>query len=439
MIRASARDGPPTAPARPTAPTVKPRMSPAMAFLVTTLATTYAMALAFFRLSIREASDHPWFAGTYLGCVYVSMALSLIALAVKPGLAVALIALVRCYAIVILGYGIPAYLSTKLALGIGLMTEICVLIAFPANLVVSAATILALSLAQAFPYFLGRSLVIDAVARPSAEELVMLTAVMALTAITAAWIVRLASRNAELADSLRIQELNVDTLAELNQNLQGYARTVDEESAERERNRISREIHDISGYIFTNLIALMDAAGSLPGEERSAVSDIIVTARKQAQEGLQETRTALRKLRSDGPRLADNAHAINKIVSIFRSVAGIRVDLNLGNLPRLLPVELNLALYRTIQEGLTNAVRHGMATAVGIRFWVREGRIFLTISDNGKGASEFVKGIGLSGMEERIGALGGRIDVGASLEGGFALAVDIPLPAAREPSGKVIK
>jgi signal transduction histidine kinase len=120
-----------------------------------------------------------------------------------------------------------------------------------------------------------------------------------------------------------MQELNVDTLAELNKNLQDYAHNADEESAERERNRISREIHDISGYIFTNLIALMDAAGSMPEKNSYTLTDLISTAPGTGPGGLQETR---QHSASSERRAAqtDSALAIHKIVSIFRTVAGSR-------------------------------------------------------------------------------------------------------------------
>jgi signal transduction histidine kinase len=262
------------------------------------------------------------------------------------------------------------------------------------------------------------------------DETAALCLCLSAAAVMAAWIGRASSRHREQGDVIRIQEANLDTLAELNLNLQGYARTVDEESTVRERNRISREIHDISGYIFTNLIALMDAAGSMRPDDKAGLSDILVTARTQAQEGLRETRAALRQLRREQPEMADSTRAIFKIVSIFRKIAGIEVELSLGNLPHFLAQDLNLALYRTVQEALTNAVRHGKATQVRVNLWVEKGEILLTISDNGVGAAEVVKGIGLTGMEERLGALGGTVGVRPAPEGGFSLDVRVPLKLA---------
>jgi signal transduction histidine kinase len=119
-------------------------------------------------------------------------------------------------------------------------------------------------------------------------------------------------------------------------------------------------------------------------------------------------------------------------VSIFRKLAGIEIELNLGNMPHFLSQDLGLALYRTVQEGLTNAVRHGRATKVRVSFWAKDDELLLTITDNGRGAGEIVKGIGLSGMEERLGALGGEVSASSAAEGGFALSVKVPLKTAAE-------
>jgi signal transduction histidine kinase len=333
----------------------------------------------------------------------------------------------RGYVFLILGYSVGGYLSSKLVLGVGIMIEICDLVESPLNLALSGAALALFCSAQAWPTFFGANALVDESPRPSLEELASLGLVLGLCSLMASWIGRGAGRQREQAETIRIQEANLDTLAELNLNLQGYARTVDEVSSERERNRISREIHDISGYIFTNLIALMDAAGSMRLDDKAGLTDILVTARAQAQEGLRETRAALRRLRSDRSELVDATLSIFKIVSIFRKIAGIEVELNLGNLPHSLAQDLNLALYRTVQEALTNAVRHGKATKVRVNFWVEGEELSLTISDNGKGAFEVVKGIGLTGMEERLGALGGSVRIGRATEGGFALYVQVPL------------
>ncbi len=195
----------------------------------------------------------------------------------------------------------------------------------------------------------------------------------------------------------------------------------------RERNRISREIHDISGYIFTNLIALMDAAGSMRRDDPAGLTDILITARKTAQEGLRETpRRFAQAPRRTAGRDGQPAGSLQNRVDLpqdhgYRGRAESREPA-----ARAFARDLNLALYRTVQEALTNAVRHGKASRVRVNFWVEGDDLRLTITDNGKGAFEVVKGIGLTGMEERIGALGGSIGIGRAPEGGFSLSSMYP-------------
>jgi len=397
------------------------------AYLVAVLAASYALALAFYPSVAGGADAYAYFKETYLGCLGASVALSALGACLRSNLWIDAVLGLRCYLLIVMGYSVGGFLSTKLVLGAGLMTEIGILGAFPFSAGICGLAALALAAAQLWPVFFGPSGLVGATSWPAFEEIGALLFVLALSGAAAIWIGRAAMRRRELDEAIRLQEGNLAAISELNLNLQGYARTVDEESAERERNRISREIHDISGYIFTNLIALMDAAGSMPRNDTVALADILVTARAQAQEGLRETRIALRKLRSEQSGLTDCTRAIYKIVSIFRKLAGIEIELNLGNMPHFLPQDLGLALYRTVQEGLTNAVRHGRARCVRVSFWAEGGDLLLTIADDGKGAGEIIKGIGLSGMEERLGALGGSVSVSSAPEGGFTLSARVPL------------
>jgi signal transduction histidine kinase len=348
----------------------------------------------------------------------------------SPGLWLSLVLLLRTYLLIVFGYSIGAFLSARLVLGVGLMTEINILAPFPAGPIISGFSLVALALAQVLPAILGSNSLVDTLVFPTTDQLVAYCFVLAASAVLTSLIARMTVRRREQDEMIRLQEANLDALAELNLNLQGYARTVDEQSSERERNRISREIHDISGYIFTNLVALMDAAGSMPRDDQSGLTDVLITARKTAQEGLRETRLALRRLRSEQRRETNASRAIYKIVSIFQKIAGLEVTLSLGNLPNSLDQELSLALYRTVQEALTNAVRHGKASQVRVIFWVEGEELRLTITDNGKGAFEIVKGIGLAGMEERLSALGGSVNVGRAPEGGFSVAVQVPVKVA---------
>lgn len=408
-------------------------MTAVKALYLAVLAASYGLAAAFYGAASEGVSAHAFFLETYFGCILASALVSVLALFLRPGPWLYLVLCLRTYLLIVFGYSIAAFLSSRLVLGIGLMSEIGILAGFPAGIFVGGGALAALALAQGVPALFGSNGLVDTMPLPTADQLAAYCLVLAAFVVASSLLARATSRRQEQDDQLRIQQATLDTLAELNLNLQGYARTVDEESSERERNRISREIHDISGYIFTNLIALMDAAGSMPRDDYPGLTDLLITARKTAQEGLRETRVALRRLRNEQLRESNVPRAVFKIVSIFRKITGLEVMLSLGNLPNSLDHNLSLALYRTVQEALTNAVRHGKASQVRVIFWVEEEELRLTITDNGKGAFEIVKGIGLAGMEERLGPLGGTVRVGPAPEGGFSLRVRVPLKA-QEPA-----
>ncbi len=333
--------------------------------------------------------------------------------------------LFRCYLIMIIGYGTGGHFTVKLILGFSLLLECGVILTSPFNKIFTALFIVLILLSQNYLPLFGHTAGVESFA--SLEVLGGMGFLLTLFGIAVSLMVGQADSRSEMYRSLKMQKDTMKTLARFNADLQNYARRVDIESSDRERNRISREIHDISGYIFTNLIALLNAASSIPPENHSELSDILITAGKQAREGLKETRTALRKTRELPIPEEEGVRAINKIISIFEKVTGVSVRVNWGNTPHSFSREMNFVLYRTIQEALTNAIRHGKATQITIHFRIDRGLLYLTIIDNGQGAEKVVKGIGLAGMEERIGNLGGTIGVDSAPGGGFELTAQIPL------------
>jgi signal transduction histidine kinase len=101
--------------------------------------------------------------------------------------------------------------------------------------------------------------------------------------------------------------------------------------------------------------------------------------------------------------------AIVKLVGTFEAATGITVTSNFTNTPVHLPKGTENALYHLVQECMTNSFRHGKATAIDIMTSVDDSAIQVVISDNGLGSSRVQEGIGLQGMSERIGRLGGKV------------------------------
>jgi len=331
-------------------------------------------------------------------------------------------------AIVLLGYSIEAYLTVKLCLCAGFLVIAASRSPWPWNVLFSAITIAVIYFFQFRTSLFGESLLAEEAPRFRPGEALAFVVYLSLVTAAACVIRGLHDRLRDAEAAVSHLDLTIDRLSDFNQDLQRYARVADEEAITKERNRISREIHDISGYIFTNLIALMDAAVSMGGRDFERLGELHLAARSQAKEGLQETRRALRELRASDSHRDRGIAAIYKIKTVFERVTGIEVTMEAGNLPPSFGDEMDLAIYRVVQEALTNAMRHGRATKVAVCFWIADGILELCVQDDGIGSGAIEKGIGLAGMEERLARFGGTVRAGNAPEGGFRLLASIPLP-----------
>lgn len=213
----------------------------------------------------------------------------------------------------------------------------------------------------------------------------------------------------------------------INQELQDYAKNKGKEAAEEERLRITRDMHDSCGYVFVNIISLMQACISSPPVEWSRTVEIFESIRSLASQGLQETRQTLRAIRDIQNPVENNLDSLYQIKSIFQKVTGIDVILDKGNIKSDYGRTINKILIRVMQEGLTNSVKHGHASLVCVYFRDEGDYLYMTVKDNGVGSKQIVKGIGFAGMEERLKPVGGELDAGISAEGGFQLDIKIPL------------
>ena len=396
-------------------------------FYALTILGSYFIVGALYPSLILPENNQETFHKTFALFLVFSIPLSLSLFFMKSSFGCAVILIFRCYLIMIQGYGLGGFFTIKLLLGICLLVESAFLLKKPESFVLSFLFIAGILASQRYNPVFGHNDLFGTEIFASKEILIIMGFLYSLFGVCVNLMIFQSDKKEDMQKNLNLQKETMKILGEFNSNLQNYARRIDVESSDRERNRISREIHDISGYIFTNLIALLNAACSIPQDDQSALSDILITAQKQAREGLNETRTALRKTRERHTPEEDGVSAINKIILIFQKVTGVKVSVNWGNTPHSFTREINFTLYRTIQEALTNAIRHGLATEITIHFRIENKILHMTIIDNGMGAESVVKGIGLTGMEERIGNLNGHICVNSSLTGGFELNIRIPL------------
>jgi signal transduction histidine kinase len=300
-------------------------------------------------------------------------------------------------------------------------------IAPPKNVIIAMLSILLFIFFLFHPSFMGLAQPgLSFTAYPSMQVLLLAVYLAFLTAAMA--VIRyLAEKQAETnAEAEHLNQVGKQMLL-FNHRLQEYVKKYGEDAIKEDRLRFTSELHDSCGYVFTNIIAITDAAISFSSMETQKMHDTFQLIQNQAREGLQKTRETLHMIRGIQDPGSGSLESIFEMKKIFEEVTGIQVELETGNIKLDYGPSVNRSLVRIIQEAFTNSVRHGKATRIVIRFWEFPGSLEMLLRDNGMGSRHIVKGIGLAGMEERMQTLGGTIEVSSPADGGFALKVTIPL------------
>jgi len=190
-----------------------------------------------------------------------------------------------------------------------------------------------------------------------------------------------------------------------------------------ERNRIARDIHDTIGHSMTGTIMGLEMVQVLIDEDISGAKAMIEHLKDSARENLVKVREVVSTLNPD-ENMGKGIDSIKELIESFTAKSNICINFQVkGQTIRLSPL-INIVVYRTIQEGLTNAIRHGNPSTVDISIELINEALVLEIKDDGVGCPNIVKGFGLKGMEERITSVGGSIIF--SSEDGFQILVNIP-------------
>jgi signal transduction histidine kinase len=211
-----------------------------------------------------------------------------------------------------------------------------------------------------------------------------------------------------------------------------------EHAARGERARIARELHDVVAHHISMIAVQAETARlTIPGmpaagaRRLSAIGD---TARS----ALTEMRRLLGVLREDADadepdlRPQPGVQQLNALLDEARDASGSGARLILSGTPATLDPGVELAVYRIVQEALTNARRHAPGAAVDVELQYGDGALCLRIRDNGPGpsAQASAAGLGLSGMRERAAAVGGELITGPATGGGFLVQATLPTGTA---------
>jgi len=208
------------------------------------------------------------------------------------------------------------------------------------------------------------------------------------------------------------------------------------EAREEEKTRIARELHDELGQLLTAL--KMDLAslrsGFTPGDTRADAKAAQMSAMlDQMVSSTRRIAADLRPLMLDDLGLAD---AAGWLVDDFTKRSGVRCEIRLsgGDGFAMLDGKVATAVYRALQESLTNVVRHSGAKNVWVVLGIDDEALHLEVEDDGRGISAAdlakVRSLGLKGMRERVAYLGGSLEVARAVRGGTRLRARVPVRAA---------
>jgi PAS domain S-box-containing protein len=209
---------------------------------------------------------------------------------------------------------------------------------------------------------------------------------------------------------------------------------------EREQRRIARELHDEMGQELTALkLLLEDLDEAAPPASSGRLREALAVAnRLQAR-----VRTISADLR---PPMLDDLGLLSALTWLCerqRLGTGLEVDFRHSGLDRRLRPEHETAVYRVVQESLTNVVKHAQVSRAVVLVRIAHGRAVVKVEDAGIGfdteacldSSASVGGVGLLGMRERARSLGGRLTVESSHGAGTAITLELPLEGRRLHSG----
>ena len=226
----------------------------------------------------------------------------------------------------------------------------------------------------------------------------------------------LARRQRDLAERLRIAQAGL----------------ADRVRAE-ERNRIARELHDVIAHSLTVSLLHVSSARLAVEEDPAEAAGALAEAERLGRECLTEVRQVVGLLRDDSgvdTSPQPSAAQLNTLVERFRD-AGADVTLEVDGDPRELTATVGLALYRILQEALTNAARHAPGADIRAELSVTPGRAVLVVDSAGSPGTG--TGAGLLSMRERAEILGGTCTAGPTADG-WQVRATLPLQAATWPA-----
>ena len=204
------------------------------------------------------------------------------------------------------------------------------------------------------------------------------------------------------------------------------------EAVEAERGRIARELHDVVGHgLSVVVLQLVAAIGTLDTGDVAGARSRLLGVERCARDALAEMRRLLDLLHDDEAARLPASHPgtaqLERLVADTRA-AGADVTLMTSGVPGDLPPGVDLALFRIVQEALTNVLKHAHPPCARVSITHAPHHVEVEVLDRGRApVLDNPSGRGLAGMRERVGLYGGELTVGPAPEGGYRVRARLPV------------
>lgn len=209
-------------------------------------------------------------------------------------------------------------------------------------------------------------------------------------------------------------------------------------ATEDERRRIARELHDDTAQRLATLILRIRALAE-EGDEDARLR-LMEEVRAEIVEAAEDVKRISRGLRPPELEEVGLALAVRAHLRMLRERLGFEVEAELDEVGASLPLTGKLALYRIVQEALSNARRHSGAERVALRLRAGDGEVVAEVTDDGRGFDpaspmEMDRGLGLIGMKERATMVGGRLRIESVPGHGTSVRVAVPFTTLEDDHG----
>ncbi|MES5397742.1 histidine kinase [Bacillus amyloliquefaciens] len=226
-----------------------------------------------------------------------------------------------------------------------------------------------------------------------------------------------------LQEKSKVELLNRE-LKTANATLKEYSDRIEELAVTKERTRIAQELHDSLGHYLAALKMNLEFAGKTAGQPEK-VKQIIHKAHDLTKESILKLRQAVTLLQGSLSG-REFEQALRDIFSHFQEAGSIRFELEMDAAIEAAQPDVKHCLYQSVQETITNAMKHGHASYVSVRIQKDRSMIAAHIHNNGSACGTIVKSNGLKGIEKRAAALGGEAIFSSGNETGFDVKIRIP-------------